>query len=196
MNKYVFVIIVLLCAFLSACTSTSFSVEIEEPEKVTDKNPDNRPGEVNLDKVTDSDVGFGFIAGIDGSDTFYKNESVDVSRFSRIDAVYEGYQDLTLKTVVILATVQGRWGEIEFAFAVNKEDDIITSFDVLRHSEKWGAFIDGDSFKNQFVGTALTYYELNLFGIGVDGDANATTTFNSMYAGLSQIITMYYSNFQ
>lgn len=195
MRKYSVILVVLFAALLSACVSTSFDVQVSDQEGPVEKDPNNKPGEINLDVIESSDAGFAFMNGLSVSDTFYKNESIDVSSFSRIDTIYEGYTDTSITTVVIVATVQGRWGPIEFAYAVDKTTDKIISFDVLSFSEKWGSFIDENNFKNQFVDMDLLHYEMNLFGLGVDGNADATTTINSVYAGLSQIIVMYKSNY-
>lgn len=194
MRRILAVGVLLISTFLFACSSTSFSVEISEEEPVLKEEP-IKNGTVELERIAVGDPGYNYVASMDAyADDFYVSEDVDASHYSRIDAVYEGYIETDLKTVIVISTVEGRWGPIEFAVAIDASDETIIQFDVLSFSEQWGSFIDEDNFKNQFPGTALSYYKLNMFELGIDGNADATTTINGVYAALAQLIVMYNSD--
>jgi len=198
MKKMILFLLVTFATFLSGCESgDTRSVDVDPPLVQKEEEDEIKDEVTTMTEVTSSDSIYSYLTSLTGDfDTYYVNDTVNTDDYSRIDAIYEAHKSETLEAVIIVATVEGRWGPINFVFSINTVSNKIIDFSVFDSSEKWGSFISLDSFQDQFNDTELEFYSLNLFELGIDGNADATTTIGSLYAGLTQIISMYDANFK
>ncbi len=142
---------------------------------------------------TDSSVHDYLVATSDTFEMFYHEEIT--SSVSYVTNVYSAYSNEdTLLGYIYKATGAGRWGDITYIIALDT-DGIILAFDVIESSENWGAFIELDSFQNQFDMMEIEYYLTNDFELGLDGNAAATTTIPVTDSVIKEVGTLYQNEF-
>lgn len=130
--------------------------------------------DTRVEVPTDASVYSSLNATSDTFDMFYFEEFVMDTTY--ITNVYSAYDESDmLAGYLFKATGDGRWGPVTYLITLDA-DGTILAFDVLESSENWGSFISLDSFQDQFDGMQIDYYLTNMFELGVDGNASATTT--------------------
>lgn len=192
MKKLLIVIFSIFFVFtLSSCV-------VEEPETIDDPIDEN---ENNEDPVDDPDplvevsieLDLLFNEYTDAELTFYVESNAVIG--TNITNIYVG-MDETENTEVyaIRSQYMGRWDSVNYIIIIDVETETLLGVEIMYHNEQRGAFIELDSFLNQFVDMDINHYINEDVILGIDGDASATTTISGFDDTLDSAIDYYLNN--
>ena len=97
----------------------------------------------------------------------YIEQTVNVEMFDFVDGVYLVKNNEEIVGYIMTVTAEGRWGDIKYMIGISAIEDTIIQFEIIESQEQWGAFIETDSFKEQFVGKTSEHYLNSMYDLGV-----------------------------
>jgi len=192
MKKVILGLLFVLVLTLSACSSDGDEYSTDGGLFNKDKNDGNVEDQV-IEILEDDEI-YVFLNALPVDHTnIYIEQTVNVEMFDFVDGVYLVKNNEEIVGYIMTVTAEGRWGDIKYMIGISAIEDTIIQFEIIESQEQWGAFIETDSFKEQFVGKTSEHYLNSMYDLGVDGNTSATTTLRALDDSFGELFTMYNS---